>query len=352
MTVSSFYNGLISNMFMGGIAAILIIAAMFWKANKIAASGNKAKMFSWSVAPAIMVVIAVIAHGVALNIIWPKIQGAFTSTPVQNMVATGGALATAADGVLWGNGNGEMMASYAGPDAFKAPVMEASNGNVQAAPAAPLMEVLNSGEAAPVAAPANAPFQPLMGSEQPVAVPTLAPLQKVNMIGTTVTVLPGDSLAAIAKRAYGTTDGWRDIYAANRAAIGDNPNAIYAGLQLTIPAKGSQPINTVANVAAPAQPAQAPAAIAADGRVYYNVAIPTPVPAQVAVEAYQGHLQRVPVAVQPTATPVVMAPPTPAMIQVVSVKPGLDLMRPAVDTSAPGLGGSASTSGTTVTVGN
>ena len=105
MTVSSFYNGLISNMFMGGIAAILIIAAMFWKANKIAASSNKAKMFSWSVAPAIMVVIAVIAHGVALNIIWPKIQGAFTSTPVQNMVATGGALATAADGVLWGNGN-------------------------------------------------------------------------------------------------------------------------------------------------------------------------------------------------------------------------------------------------------
>ena len=361
MTVSSFYNGLISNMFMGGIAAILIIAAMFWKANKIAASGNKAKMFSWSVAPAIMVVIAVIAHGVALNIIWPKIQGAFTSTPVQNMVATGGALATAADGVLWGNGNGEMMASYAGPDAFKAPVMEASNGNVQAAPAAPLMEVLNSGEAAPVAAPANAPFQPLLGNEQPVPVPTLAPLQKVNMIGTTLTVLPGDSLAAIAKRAYGTTDGWRDIYAANQAIIGDNPNAIYAGMQLTIPTMGSQSSAQLIaiNASAAAAPAQAPAGIASDGRVYYQVAVPTPVPAQLAVEAYQGHLQRVPVsqqivntmAAQPTPTRIVIVP-TPAPVVVVAVKPGLDLSRPSVDTSAPGLGAGSSTSGTTVTVGN
>ena len=53
---------------------------MFRSANKAAASGNKAKMFSWSVAPALMVIAAVIAHGVALNIIWPKIQGAFAST--------------------------------------------------------------------------------------------------------------------------------------------------------------------------------------------------------------------------------------------------------------------------------
>lgn len=360
MTVSSFYNGLISNMFMGGIAAILIIAAMFWKANKIAATGNRGKMFSWSVAPAIMVIAAVIAHGVALNVIWPKIQGAFTSTPVQNLVSTGGALATAADSVLWGNGNGEMMASYAGSEAFKAPLQSASYGQpgTQSASGEPIVDSVN----APVAAPANAPFQPLFGQPQPVAVPTLAPLQKVNMVGTTVTVLPGDSLAAIAKRAYGTTDGWRDIYAANQAVIGSNPNAIYAGMQLVIPAMGSQSgAQLIAvNAAAPAAPAQAPAAIASDGRVYYDVAIPTPQPAQLAVEAYQGHLQRVPVSApavvapvvaQPTPTRIVIAP-TPAPIMVVAVKPGLDLGRPSVDTSAPGLGAGSSTSGTTVTVGN
>lgn len=351
MTFNSFYNGIMQNLFLGGIAAIILVGLLFQKANKVAATGSKSKMIGWTLAPSVMVVAAVLAHGVALTLIWPRIQGAFTSMPVQNAVALGDSLTANVDKILWnGGGAGEMTARAVGPDAFKAPVQNAGYGqpDLQSASGEPIVGSVN----APVAAPSNAPFQPLFGQPQPVAVPTLAPLQKVNMIGTTVTVLPGDSLAAIAKRAYGTTDGWRDIYAANRAVIGDNPNAIYAGLQLTIPAKGSQPINTVANVAAPAQPAQAPAAIAADGRVYYNVAIPTPVPAQVAVEAYQGHLQRVPVAVQPTATPVVMAPPTPAMIQVVSVKPGLDLMRPAVDTSAPGLDGSASTSGTTVTVGN
>ena len=127
MTLNSFYNGLVSNLFLGGIAAVILIAVMFRSANKVAASGNKAKIFSWSVAPAIMVIAAVIAHGVALNIVWPKIQGAFASAPVQNTVALGDQLTMAADSVLFGGGNGEMMASFVGPDAFNAPVMEASN---------------------------------------------------------------------------------------------------------------------------------------------------------------------------------------------------------------------------------
>lgn len=359
MTLTSFYNGLIGNMFFGGIAAILLIGLMFWKANKIAASGSKGKMISWSVAPAIMVVVAIMAHGMAVNIIWPKIQGAFTSTPVQNLVATGGALTQTADNILWGGG-GDLQAAPMGPDAFKAPVQNASYGqpDTQSASGEPIVGSVN----APVAAPAAAPFQPLLGQPQVVPAPTLAPLQKVNMVGTTVTVLPGDSLAAIAKRAYGTTDGWRDIYAANQATIGSNPNAIYAGMQLVIPAKGSQSnaMLIAVNAAAPAAPAQAPAGIAADGRVYYQVAIPTLVPAQLAVEAYQGHTQRVPVsapvvvqpiAVQPTPTRIAILP-TPAPIVVVAVKPGLDLGRPSVDTSAAGLSASGSNSGTTVTVGN
>lgn len=363
MTLTSFYNGLIGNLFLGGIATVFIVAAMFWKANKISATGNKGKMISWTIAPALMVVIAVMAHGVALNIIWPKIQGAFTSTPIQNLVATGGALTQQADNILWG-GSGDLQAAPMGPDAFKAPVQNASYGQVgtQSASGEPIVGSINAPVAAPVAAPAAAPFQPLLGQPQVVPAPTLAPLQHVNMVGTTITVLPGDSLAAIAKRAYGTTDGWRDIYAANQSVIGSDPNNIRAGMQLTIPAKGSQSsaMLIAVNASAPAAPAQAPAGIAADGRVYYQVAIPTPVPAQLAVEAYQGHLQRVPVsapvvvqpvAVQPTPTRIAILP-TPAPIIVVAVKPGLDLGRPSVDTSAAGLSAGSSTSGTTVTVGN
>ncbi len=359
MTLTSFYNGLIGNLFLGGIATVFIVAAMFWKANKISATGNKGKMVSWTIAPAVMVVAAVMAHGVALNIIWPKIQGAFTSTPVQNLVSTGGALTQAADSILWG-GSGEMQAMPMGPDAFKAPMQNASYSqpDTQSANGEPIVESIN----APVAAPVAAPFQPLLGNPQPVPAPTLAPLQKVNMVGTTVTVLPGDSLAAIAKRAYGDTAGWRDIYNANAAVIGGNPNAISAGMQLTIPAMGAKSnAQLIAESAvAPSAPASAPAALAADGRVYYDVAIPTPVPAQLAVEAYQGHLQRVPVSAPAVVAPVVAQPtptrivilPTPAPIVVVAIKPGLELGRPSVDTSPAVLNASGSASVTTVTIGN
>lgn len=51
----------------------------------------------------------------------------------------------------------------------------------------------------------------------------------------TYTVVKGDSLWAVARRSYGSGDGWTKIYAANRAAIGPNPNLIYPGQVLTIP---------------------------------------------------------------------------------------------------------------------
>lgn len=257
-----------------------------------------------------------------------------------------------------GDGGGQSYGGNTQQAAFQLKPLVGGQPDTQSANGEPIVGSVN----APVAAPVAAPFQPLLGNPQPVPVPTLAPLQKVNMVGTTVTVLPGDSLAAIAKRAYGDTAGWRDIYNANAAVIGGNPNNISAGMQLVIPAMGAKSNAQLIteSAVAPSAPASAPAALAADGRVYYDVAIPTPVPAQIAVEAYQGHLQRVPVSAPAVVQPVVIQPtptrivilPTPAPIVVVAVKPGLDLGRPSVDTSAAGLSAGSSTSGTTVTVGN
>jgi phage tail protein X len=51
----------------------------------------------------------------------------------------------------------------------------------------------------------------------------------------TVTVQPGDSLAGIARRLYGDTTSWQRLYAANREAIGPNPNRLPVGLELTLP---------------------------------------------------------------------------------------------------------------------
>jgi nucleoid-associated protein YgaU len=52
-------------------------------------------------------------------------------------------------------------------------------------------------------------------------------------------VAEGDTLPSIAARIYGDANLWTRIYAANRATIGDDPNLVHVGEQLTIPAKES-----------------------------------------------------------------------------------------------------------------
>jgi nucleoid-associated protein YgaU len=51
----------------------------------------------------------------------------------------------------------------------------------------------------------------------------------------TYTVVPGDSLSKIAKNLLGSANRWSELYEANRAVVGDNPNLIKPGQVLTIP---------------------------------------------------------------------------------------------------------------------
>jgi len=51
----------------------------------------------------------------------------------------------------------------------------------------------------------------------------------------TYVVKSGDSLSKIAKELYGDAKRWPDIYAANKALIGENPNLIQPGQKLIIP---------------------------------------------------------------------------------------------------------------------
>ena len=51
----------------------------------------------------------------------------------------------------------------------------------------------------------------------------------------TYTVRPGDTLAGIAERFYHNSADWQAIYQANRSEV-HNPNVIFAGEKLTIPA--------------------------------------------------------------------------------------------------------------------
>ena len=50
-----------------------------------------------------------------------------------------------------------------------------------------------------------------------------------------VVVRPGDSLEGIARQLYGDAGAWPQIYAANRDAIGPDPNRLEVGLELTLP---------------------------------------------------------------------------------------------------------------------
>lgn len=72
--------------------------------------------------------------------------------------------------------------------------------------------------------------------------PTTAAAPTLSGSRATYTVVPGDCLWSIAARALGRgatgraiDAGWRAVYAANRDAIGSDPNLIHPGLVLTLP---------------------------------------------------------------------------------------------------------------------
>ncbi|CAN5229578.1 hypothetical protein BH18CHL2_BH18CHL2_06230 [soil metagenome] len=49
------------------------------------------------------------------------------------------------------------------------------------------------------------------------------------------TVQSGDTLSDIAQDQLGSASKWREIYEANKDAIGDNPDLIQPGTELDIP---------------------------------------------------------------------------------------------------------------------
>jgi nucleoid-associated protein YgaU len=51
----------------------------------------------------------------------------------------------------------------------------------------------------------------------------------------TYTVKAGDTLSGIAESEMGDAKRWPELYAANKDAVGKNPDMIHPGLELTIP---------------------------------------------------------------------------------------------------------------------
>lgn len=66
----------------------------------------------------------------------------------------------------------------------------------------------------------------------PAGMKATRPVTKITP--KTYQVRPGDSLFLIAKKVYGDSSKWRDLYAANKSTIGPDANLIKPGQQLVI----------------------------------------------------------------------------------------------------------------------
>lgn len=100
--------------------------------------------------------------------------------------------------------------------------------------ATPRSNPTSAAKASPTAA--NKEATPAPTAPPPTATSIPAP---PTPAATSYSVRAGDTLPSIANQFYGDANQWTTIYDANRAAIGNDPNVIQAGTQLTIPPSGS-----------------------------------------------------------------------------------------------------------------
>jgi nucleoid-associated protein YgaU len=80
-----------------------------------------------------------------------------------------------------------------------------------------------------------APAQPAAGGTDFFGNSGTANADSSTAAGTSYTVVSGDSLSKIAKNHYGDAAKWHQIYEANKAIIGSNPDHIEVGQELTLP---------------------------------------------------------------------------------------------------------------------
>ncbi|MGW3912811.1 transglycosylase SLT domain-containing protein [Streptomyces sp. NPDC005070] len=92
-----------------------------------------------------------------------------------------------------------------------------------------------------------------------------------NVQLVTYKVVAGDTLSKVAKK-YPKSGGWKKLYAANRAVIGDNPAMIRPGLKLTVGTKTlkSTTVRTTANATAAVAKSKATTVTQAAAKTYSN----------------------------------------------------------------------------------
>jgi nucleoid-associated protein YgaU len=94
------------------------------------------------------------------------------------------------------------------------------------------------GESLGATGPGSAASRPTFvigAAVSPVSGGSPSPVSRASAVPADYVVQPGDTLRSIAQDAYGDAAQWPRIYDANRDVIGNNPDALYAGMRLRIP---------------------------------------------------------------------------------------------------------------------
>ena len=121
------------------------------------------------------------------------------------------------------------------------------------------VKALLAGQTAPAAAPSPSPstqVEPSADRFEPTATPAARPAAPAGG-ASTVIVRNGDFLSKIAQERLGNSNRWREIYDLNRDIIKD-PNLIYPGQVLRMPAAASQPQQPAPQPVVQPQPAPRP----------------------------------------------------------------------------------------------
>jgi nucleoid-associated protein YgaU len=118
---------------------------------------------------------------------------------------------------------------------------KATEAAADASPAAQGQANAATANAKPAAKPSAATeASPVPQKKSATPVPTAAASQAAAVARPqTYTVESGDTLPAIAAQLYGDANQWTLIYDANRTTIGEDPNTLPTGAQLSVPAKES-----------------------------------------------------------------------------------------------------------------
>ena len=223
---SQVYATIVNYAIGGGAAAVVLFILLYRKANSVASKGNKAKMATFSLAPAALVIISLLASTAAFNFAVPRLQSAMSSAPVVGAVQAGGVAMQAIDSVL-----SAPAPSAGGMASFTVQPMQATGGFNPILPGSGIWPQGGTLNLAPTL--------------EPAMVPTVAPLAPAaNQLITwgndgTYIVQRGDTLSSIAKAVYGDGDLWPMICNANSAILHGNCSNIMAGQRLVIPDKAS-----------------------------------------------------------------------------------------------------------------